>query len=97
MLGFGSDDIDLMRWLCVSPVGSVGDERFLLRFTAINYVICNIVLCVLNVCKPLKYLVLMKISKQENRFNKNNKDVSKWYREIFFRLNISQLVSYYIN
>ena len=66
MLGLGSDDIVLMKWLCVSPVGPVGDERFLPRFAAIKYIICNIVLCVLNLCKPLKYPVLMKISKQKN-------------------------------
>jgi hypothetical protein len=72
MLGLGSDDIDLMKWLCVSPVGSVGDERFLPRFAAIKYIICNIVLCVLNLCKPLKYPVLMKISKQKNILNQNN-------------------------
>jgi hypothetical protein len=52
MLGLGSDDIDLMKWLCASPVGSVGYERFLPRFAAIKYIICNIVLCVLNLCKP---------------------------------------------
>ena len=97
MLGLGSDDIDLMKWLCASPVGSVGYERFLPRFAAIKYIICNIVLCVLNLCKPLKYPVLMKISKQKNILNQNNKDISKWYREIFCRLNISQLVSYCIH